>query len=67
MSPAFPDGFGYLKKEQVPLAGSRLTIEVSGNAVHVTGLPPSIELHLGTQEPLADLIRVHHDPGRKAG
>jgi hypothetical protein len=56
-----------LKKEQVPLAGSRLTIEVSGNAAHVTGLPPSIELHLGTQEPLADLIRVHHDPGRKAG
>jgi glycogen debranching enzyme len=67
LSPAFPDGFGYLKKEQVPLAGSRLTIEVSGNAAHVTGLPPSIELHLGTQEPLADLIRVHHDPGRKAG
>ncbi|WLQ08334.1 amylo-alpha-1,6-glucosidase [Arthrobacter oryzae] len=67
LSPAFPDGFGYLKKEQVPLAGSRLTIEVSGNDAHVTGLPPSIELHLGTQEPLADLIRVHHDPGRKAG
>ena len=67
LSPAFPDGFGYLRKEQVPLAGSRLTIEVSGNNAHVTGLPPSIELHLGTQEPLADLIRVHHDPGRKAG
>ena len=67
LSPAFPDGFGYLKKDQVPLAGSRLTIEVSGNAAHVTGLPPSIELHLGTQDPLADLIRVHQDPGRKAG
>ncbi|MBT2597638.1 glycogen debranching N-terminal domain-containing protein [Arthrobacter sp. ISL-72] len=67
LSPAFPDGFGYLKKDQVPLAGSRLTIEVSGNAAHVTGLPPSIELHLGTQDPRADLIRVHQDPGRKAG
>jgi hypothetical protein len=67
LSPAFPENFGYLRKDQVPLAGSRLTIEVSGNDANVTGLPPSIELHLGTQDPLADLVRVRHDPGRKAG
>jgi glycogen debranching enzyme len=67
LSPAFPDGFGYLRKEQVPLAGDRLTIEVSENIPTVTGLPPSIELHLGTQKPPADLLRVHQDTSRKAG
>lgn len=67
LSPAFPDSFGYFQKEQVPLAGSRVTIEVSDNTPSVTGLPPSIQLHLGTQETLADLLRVHQDTSRKAG
>lgn len=64
LSPAFPEGFGYLRKEQVPLAGARLTIEVTANTPKLTGLPPSIELHLGTEEPLADLIRVHQETSR---
>ncbi|GAP55422.1 amylo-Alpha-1,6-Glucosidase [Arthrobacter sp. Hiyo6] len=64
LSPAFPEGFGYLRKDQVPLAGTRLTIEVTDNTPKLTGLPPSIELHLGTEEPLADLIRVHEETSR---
>ena len=44
LAPALPEELGDLRVENVPLAGSRLTIEVSGGEVKVSGLPPGMEL-----------------------
>jgi glycogen debranching enzyme len=47
LSPNLPDWIGYLKVEGIPLAGSRVTIEVGSEVpggVAVSGLPSSIEL-----------------------
>ncbi len=47
LCPNLPDWIGYLKVEGIPLAGSRVTIEVGTEVpggVEVTGLPPQIEL-----------------------
>jgi glycogen debranching enzyme len=47
LCPNLPEWIGYLKVEGIPLAGSRVTIEVGADVpggVAVTGLPPEIEL-----------------------
>jgi glycogen debranching enzyme len=47
LCPNLPDWIGYLKVEGIPLAGSRVTIEVGegvSGGVQVSGLPPEIEL-----------------------
>jgi glycogen debranching enzyme len=47
LSPNLPEGIGYLKVEGIPLAGSRVTIEVGEEVpggVSITGLPPEIEV-----------------------
>ena len=47
LCPNLPEGIGYLKVEGIPLAGSRVTIEVGDQVpggVSVTGLPPEIEV-----------------------
>ncbi len=47
LSPNLPDGIGYLKVAGIPLAGSRVTVEVGSEVpggVVVTGLPKEIEL-----------------------
>jgi glycogen debranching enzyme len=47
LCPNLPDWIGYLKVEGIPLAGSRVTVEVGAEVpggVTVTGLPPEIEL-----------------------
>ncbi len=47
LSPSLADGIGYLKVAGIPLAGSRVTIEVGNEVpggVSVTGLPPEIEV-----------------------
>ncbi len=47
LCPNLPEGIGYLKVEGIPLAGSRVTIEVGEGVpggVSVSGLPPEIEL-----------------------
>ncbi len=47
LAPNLPEGISYLKVEGIPLAGSRVTIEVGDQVlggVSVTGLPPEIEL-----------------------
>lgn len=58
LSPAFPEGIGHFREDQVPLAGARLTIEVTDNVPTVTGMPASMRLHAGTEAPDADLITV---------
>ncbi len=44
LAPALPQGIQHLKIERIPLAGSRVTVEVEGDHVEVTGLPPEVEL-----------------------
>jgi glycogen debranching enzyme len=47
LSPNLPESIGYLKVEGIPLAGSRVTIEVGSSVpggVSVVGLPAHIEL-----------------------
>jgi glycogen debranching enzyme len=44
LAPSLPDGIHHLKVERIPLAGSRVTVEVEGDDVEVTGLPPDVEL-----------------------
>jgi glycogen debranching enzyme len=47
LSPNLPEEIGYLKVSGIPLAGSRVTVEVGSEVpggVVVTGLPPEIEL-----------------------
>lgn len=47
LCPNLPEWIGYLKVEGIPLAGSRVTIEVGegvSGGVRVSGLPPEIEL-----------------------
>ncbi len=44
LSPILPEGMKYLKVAGIPLAGSRVTVEVDGDDVEVTGLPPEVAL-----------------------
>jgi glycogen debranching enzyme len=44
LAPSLPDGIHHLKVEGIPLAGSRVTVEVEGDDVEVTGLPADVEL-----------------------
>jgi glycogen debranching enzyme len=53
LSPLLPDGMRYLKVEGIPLAGSRVTVEVDGDDVDVTGLPPEVELVTAPRHPVS--------------
>ncbi len=47
LCPNLPEGIGHLRVEGIPLAGSRVTIEVGDEVpggVSITGLPPEIEV-----------------------
>jgi glycogen debranching enzyme len=44
LAPMLPDGMKHLTVAGIPLAGSRVTVEVDGGDVEVSGLPPQVEL-----------------------
>jgi glycogen debranching enzyme len=44
LAPLLPEGMKRLKVEGIPLAGSRVSVEVEGDDVHIEGLPPTLEL-----------------------
>ena len=44
LAPALPEAIGWLRIDDVPLLGGRITIEVDGTAVKVDGLPDGVEL-----------------------
>ena len=44
LAPALPDAIGWLRIDDVPLLGGRITIEVDGTEVKVEGLPDGIEV-----------------------
>jgi glycogen debranching enzyme len=49
LAPALPPELGDLRVERVPLAGSRLTVTVTGGAANAEGLPASVRLVPGAQ------------------
>jgi glycogen debranching enzyme len=52
LSPALPDDIGELRLERIPLAGGRVTVEVSNGNVKAEGLPSDIELVTVPRDPL---------------
>jgi glycogen debranching enzyme len=44
LAPVLPEAIGWLRIDDVPLLGGRITIEVDGSEVKVDGLPDDIEL-----------------------
>jgi hypothetical protein len=55
-----PEGFGDIRVRNIPLAGTRIAVEVVNGETRVTHLPDDIALHRGPRKPLADLLDVHH-------
>jgi len=56
LAPALPDHFGHLRVDNIPLAGSRLSIDVRKKRVVVAGLPDGIVLHQAPRPVNADLL-----------
>jgi glycogen debranching enzyme len=51
LAPCLPPGMHRLKVQGIPLAGARVTVEVEGDDVEVTGLPPEVELMVEPRHP----------------
>ena len=52
LAPALPSWISYLRVDRIPLAGSRVTVEVVGDSVKVEGLAPDVELVQAPRRPL---------------
>ncbi|MBW3668574.1 MAG: amylo-alpha-1,6-glucosidase [Actinobacteria bacterium] len=52
LAPALPDSIGSLRVDRIPLAGRRVTVEVSDDNVKVEGLPPELELISVPRDPM---------------
>ena len=52
LSPALPESIGTLRVDRIPLAGRRVTVEVSDNNVKVEGLPADLELISAPRDPM---------------
>ena len=52
LSPALPEEINYLRVDRVPLAGARVSIEVSEGNVKVDGLPPDIQVISDPRNPV---------------
>jgi len=44
LSPLLPEGMSRLRVDGIPLAGSRVSVEVDGDSTKIEGIPPQIEL-----------------------
>jgi hypothetical protein len=60
LAPVAPEGFGDIRMRNIPLAGSRISVEVVNGKTRVTDLPENVALHLEARKPLSDLLDVHH-------
>ena len=57
MDPVLPESYGDLHITNAPMAGGRITIDISGSAATVQGLPEGMVFHHGTRPWAADLVR----------
>lgn len=55
MDPAFPESYGDLHITNAPMADGRITIDISGSNVHVTGMPPGMQLYQGIRPRATEL------------
>ncbi|MHB1891032.1 MAG: amylo-alpha-1,6-glucosidase [Acidimicrobiales bacterium] len=55
LSPHLPDGMTRLRVEGIPLAGSRVTVDVDEGVVSVEGMPPDVELVRSPRDPASAL------------
>ncbi|HEX2040097.1 MAG TPA: glycogen debranching N-terminal domain-containing protein [Acidimicrobiales bacterium] len=52
LAPSLPEEIGYLRVDRIPLAGRRVTVEVSDGNVKVEGLPAELELVSVPRDPM---------------
>jgi hypothetical protein len=57
MDPVLPESYGDLHITNAPMAGGRITIDVSGSDATIQGLPEGMVLHHGTRPWMADLVQ----------
>jgi glycogen debranching enzyme len=58
IAPAFPEGFGRLSIERMPLAGTRVSVEFKTGRPRVFGLPDGIDLHRSPRPTSHDLVEL---------
>jgi glycogen debranching enzyme len=56
MDPVLPESYGDLHMSNAPMAGSRITIDISGSEASIQGLPEGMHFHRGTRPWAADLV-----------
>jgi len=59
MDPVLPKTWGNLHTTNLPVGGSRITIDVSGSHVAVEGLPPGMVFQRGVRPSLADFMELN--------
>ncbi|WP_336715649.1 amylo-alpha-1,6-glucosidase [Arthrobacter sp. USHLN218] len=65
MDPALPESYGDLHITNAPMAGGRITIDISTEHVRIDGLPDGMVFHRSQRPWLADLVeRANLDPKR---
>ncbi|MCX2749820.1 amylo-alpha-1,6-glucosidase [Arthrobacter sp. MI7-26] len=65
MDPVLPESYGDLHITNAPLAGGRITIDITGSVPAVQGLPEGIVFHRGHRPWMAELVK-QADLRRKA-
>ncbi|WP_066285330.1 amylo-alpha-1,6-glucosidase [Arthrobacter sp. B6] len=58
MEPVLPESYGELHISNAPMAGSRISIDVSGSNATIQGLPVELVFHRGMRPWSADLVRM---------
>ncbi|MFE5838007.1 glycogen debranching N-terminal domain-containing protein [Arthrobacter sp. NPDC056493] len=56
MDPVLPKSYGDLHIKNAPMAGGRITIDISGSEASIQGLPEGMVFHRGTRPWMADLV-----------
>lgn len=58
LAPELPKDFGQFRIDNVPLAGNRITINITQNSITVDGLPDSVQLRLEARPALRELLNL---------
>ncbi|MBT2512332.1 glycogen debranching N-terminal domain-containing protein [Arthrobacter sp. ISL-30] len=56
LNPVLPESYGYLHITNAPMAGGRITIDISGSTATIEGLPEGMVFHHGARPPMANLV-----------
>lgn len=64
MDPVLPESYGDLHITNTPMAGDRITIDISGSTASVQGLPEGMVFHHGTRTWAADLVEQARRRGK---